>query len=136
VKKGYVVMIWDEHNNIPVEVYEPGMFFGEFEVYKNTNRLFSCIALTDLELLVLNKKDFKKIFFRSFPKLGNIFIQEMNINFERLEYVMEMIHDQLFPENSDFEIDEKLKIIRGEKIMLSKISSKKNSLTQGMYSLS
>ena len=124
-------MTWDEHNNIPVEVYEPGMFFGEFEVYKNTHRLFSCLALTDLEVLVLNKKDFKKIFFRSYPKLGNIFIQEMNINFERLEYVMELIHDTLFPDDSGHLIGDKLNLIRGEKNILSKLSSKKNSQSLG-----
>lgn len=124
-------MLWDEHNNIPVEVYEPGMFFGEFEVFKNTPRLFSCLALTDLEVLVLKKKDFKKIFFRSFPKLGNFFIQEMNFNFERLEHVMELIQTQMFPENSDSQIDEKLNLIRNEKNILSKLGSNKNSISGG-----
>lgn len=124
-------MLWDENNNIPVEVYEPGMFFGEFEVFKNTPRLFSCLALTDLEVLVLKKKDFKKIFFRSFPKLGNFFIQEMNLNFERLEYVMEIIHTQFSPENSQSHIDDKLNLIRNEKHILSKLGSNKNSLSSG-----
>lgn len=124
-------MTWDEHDHLPVEVYEPGMYFGEFEVYKNTNRLFSCMALTDLELLVLNKRDFKKIFFRSFPKLGTIFIQEMNFNFERLEYIMEMIYDAFYSEDSEGDINDKLRRVKGEKIMLSRLNSQKNSFSQG-----
>jgi CRP-like cAMP-binding protein len=92
--------------------------------------MFSCLALTDLELLVIDKKDFKKIFFRSFPGLGTIFIQEMNLNFERLEYIMEMIYESFFPDES-YEGINKLNLVHKEKIMLSRISSQKNSISNG-----
>lgn len=100
VKKGHVVMTWDEYHGVPVGIYDPGSTFGEFEVYKNTSRLFSCWAVTDLHLFVLHKKDFKKIFFQNFPSFGQKHLIMMDRAFEGLEGIMHMIIDFLVLENS------------------------------------
>ena len=120
-------MTWDEHEGLPVAVYQEGMFFGDFEVYKNTQRLFSCKALTELKLLILEKKDFKRIFFRTFPQLGKLFVREMNNKFYNLEYTMEVLHNNIFPDFSNQEGKDKIQLVKGERLFLSRVSSTMNN---------
>lgn len=105
-------MTWQQLENIPVAIYEPGMWFGEFEVYKNMQRLFSCWAKTDVELFALDKKQFKQIFFKSFPGFGKYFVRKMDKNFENLENTMQAIIDYVYPEMIDAEIEKQFEFIQ------------------------
>ena len=117
-------MTWDEFEGLPVAVYHPGMCFGEFEVYKNTERLFSCRSITEMKVLILEKRDFKQIFFRSYPQLGNVFVKEMNRKFNHLLKIMTVLQNEVFPELSNSEGHIKMDIIKEECNFLSRISEK------------
>jgi CRP-like cAMP-binding protein len=91
VIEGIVLMTLHELEDVPIAIYRSGTFFGEFEVYKNTNRLFSCISIVPAKLLILDKKKFKYIFFKSDPTLGKWFISCMEKKFEKLEKVMNKV---------------------------------------------
>ena len=80
-----------ELNDVPIAIYREGMVFGEFEVYKNTKRLFSCVSITPVKLLILDKKKFKYIFFKSDPSIGKWFLSRMETKFENLEKVMNKV---------------------------------------------
>lgn len=77
-----------ELDNVPIAIYRSGTIFGEFEVYKNTKRVFSCSTVTPVKLLVLDKKKFKFIFFKANPFLGKLFVSKMETKFRNLELVM------------------------------------------------
>ena len=100
VKQGHALMTWDQYESVPIGVFGPGSIFGEIEVYKNTRRMFSCWAVTDLELFVLSKKNFKRIYFQNFPELGKKHLIIMDRAFEAIEGLMQMIQDFLILENS------------------------------------
>jgi CRP-like cAMP-binding protein len=87
------MITWEEYDGIPVRIFQPGFIFGDLETYKNCNRLFSCIAITDLEVLILSKKDFRRVFYRLFPSLGNEYMNEMDRKLEFLKGIMQMIVD-------------------------------------------
>lgn len=91
VNEGIVLMSIQEFDDVPIDIYNQGEVFGEFEVYKNTPRLFSCSALTNVRLLILDKKKFKYLFFKAFPKIGKEFIDQMEKKFEKLETVMNQV---------------------------------------------
>jgi CRP-like cAMP-binding protein len=91
VVEGIVMMTVHELNDVPIAIYRSGMVFGEFEVYKNTKRLFSCTSITPVKLLVLDKKKFKYIFFKSDPSIGKWFLSSMEAKFENLEQVMNKV---------------------------------------------
>ena len=101
-------MTWQEYDGVPVAIYQPGDIFGEIEVYKNSKRLFSVISITKMEILVLNKKDFRRIFFRMVPSLGNKFVDQMEQKFEYLETVMQMVVDCVFHGKNIFEINQSI----------------------------
>jgi hypothetical protein len=122
-----VVMTWDEFDEIPVAVYQQGMWFGDFEVYKNVGRLFSCVSMTDVELFTLSKKDFKRIFFQEYVDFGNYFLHKMDVNFENLENTMEIVYHILFPKSVTRTVDIKLDIIKNQRKMISQISEMKNT---------
>jgi CRP-like cAMP-binding protein len=100
IREGHAIMTWDQYEGVPVGVYGSGSTFGELEVYKNTRRLFSCWAVTDLDLFVLSKKDFKRIFFQNFPDFGQKHLVIMDRAFDGLEGIMQMVVDFLIIENS------------------------------------
>lgn len=51
----------------------PGYYFGELDLlYNDDVRKYSFKALKDSELLVLNKKDFRKIIFSDFREIGDM----------------------------------------------------------------
>lgn len=87
------MITWEEYDGIPVRIFQPGLIFGDLETYKNSNRLFSCIAITELEVLILNKRDFRRVFYRMFPSLGNMYMHEMDRKLEFLKGIMQMIVD-------------------------------------------
>ena len=101
-------MTWKEYDGVPVALYQPGDIFGEFEVYKNSQRLFSVMSITKLEVYVLSKRQFKKIFFRIAPYLGNKFLDQMENKFLYLERVMQMIVDCVFGGKNIFEVQESI----------------------------
>ena len=80
-----------ELDDVPIAIYRSGTIFGEFEVYKNTKRLFSCSTVTPVKLLVLDKKSFKYIFFKADPCLGKTFLSKMEKKFKNLETVMNQV---------------------------------------------
>lgn len=135
VNKGFVVMTWDEFQEIPVAVYEKGMWFGDFEVYKNVSRLFSCVTLTDVELFALSKRDFRRIFFGTFTDFGNYFLHKMDENFENLENTMEIVYQLMFPASFQRTVDSKLGVIKNQRKIISQISEIKQSALQSKESL-
>lgn len=70
VLEGVVQMYFDLSVEIPCAIFEKGSIFGEIELILNTNRKFTCLALTKCRLLTIDKKFFNKIFFRKVPQLG------------------------------------------------------------------
>lgn len=88
-------MTWKDCMNLPIVIYQEGMFFGEFEVYRNIPRIFNCVATTQVECLILKKKEFKRIFFKNFPELGRYFVNEMSSNLYHLKYTMESLQEFL-----------------------------------------
>jgi CRP-like cAMP-binding protein len=93
IQKGSVIMISEDYSNLPIAVYEEGSFFGDIEVFKNSKRYFSTIALTDLQLLAIEKHKFKKIFFRQYPFLGHIFLTQFDLKWNNLQEILELISD-------------------------------------------
>jgi CRP-like cAMP-binding protein len=89
-------MTWKEYDGVPVALFQPGDVFGEIEVYKNSPRLFTLMSITELNVLTLDKQSFRKIFFRTYPQLGNRFIDEMERKFVYLERIMQMVVDCVF----------------------------------------
>lgn len=89
-------MTWQEYDGVPVALFQAGDIFGEVEVYKNSPRLFDVVSISELHLLVLGKRDFKKIFFMSFSFLGARFVERMDRRFVYLEQVMQTIVDCVF----------------------------------------
>jgi CRP-like cAMP-binding protein len=104
VKSGSALMTWKEYDGVPIALYQAGDIFGDLEVYKNSKRLFSVMSITELTVLVLNKRDFKNIFFRKAPFLGNRFLWEMERKFLFLERVMQMIVDCVFHGKNIFDL--------------------------------
>ena len=101
-------MTWKEYDGVPVALFQPGDIFGDLEVYKNTRRMFSVMSITKVELLVLHKHHFRKIFFRLLPSLGNKFVLNMEKKFIFLERVMQMIVDCVFHGKNIFEVNESI----------------------------
>ena len=99
-------MTWKEYDGVPIALFQPGDIFGELEVYKNSKRIFSVMSISKMEVLVLSKSDFKKIFFRKAPFLGNRFVFELERKFLFLERVMQMIVDCVFHGKNIFEVQE------------------------------
>lgn len=51
------------------KIFEPGTYLGEEEIFFNTNRKFYLKAATDVELMILNREDFEKVFKTEFPHI-------------------------------------------------------------------
>ena len=109
------------------------MWFGEFEVHKNMKRLFSCLAKTEVELFVIEKKHFKQIFFKSFPGFGKYFVYKIDQNFEKLENTMQVILNYIFPETVDKEIAQNFRLIQSEAKEVSKLNQAKSPDKQGTF---
>lgn len=99
-------MTWKEYDGVPIALYQPGDIFGDLETYKNTRRLFSVMSISKLEVLVLHKSKFRKIFFQVMPALGVKFVEELEQKFQFLERVMQMIVDCVFHGKNIFEANE------------------------------
>lgn len=84
-------MTIEEFNDVPISIYNQGQCFGELEVYKNTPRVFSCTSLTNVKLMLLDKKKFKYLFFKAFPKVGKMFINRMESKFQKLEKIINKV---------------------------------------------
>ena len=129
--KGLVEMIWDDVKNTPIAIYEPGMWFGAFEVYKNINRFFTCQAMEDVTLYYVSKKKFKNHFFKSHPSLGNYFIRKINHNFKNLENSIKIVLKYIYPEYLNIHHNHQLEAIRQEAHLFSKISEIKDNTILG-----
>ena len=90
-------MISGDYSNLPIAIYEQGTFFGDIEVFRNISRCFSTVALTRLELLAIDKSQFKKIFFREFPSLGHMFLTRFEQKYSSLQQIVELINDFFEP---------------------------------------
>ena len=114
-------MTWQQLQDIPVAIYQAGAWFGEFEVHKNMQRLFSCLAKADTELFALDKKQFKQIFFKSFPHFGRDFVRQMDRDFENLENTMQSVIDYVYPETVDAQIEKQFEFIRAQAKVMAEL---------------
>jgi hypothetical protein len=124
-------MISEDFEGLPIAVYEEGTFFGDIEVFKNFKRYFSVNSLTNLELLALEKKDFKRIFFRQYPTLGHLFLNHIEKKWNNIQEILELIEDFFDPEETNSKGREITKLIKKDGDLISKIS-RKNSMIKGM----
>lgn len=125
VNKGLVVMTWRDLENIPVGLYERGTWFGDIEVHKNKRRLFSCIAKTEVELFVMEKRQFKHIFFKKFRGFGRYLVETINQNFENLAKIMEFIIKNVYCDSVDEYIRAQFESVRSEVNKISRLSKNK-----------
>ena len=98
-------MTWKEYDGVPVALFQSGDVFGDIEVYKNSPRLFTLMSITQMNVLTLNKQDFRKIFFRTYPQLGKRFTKEMEKKLVYLEWVMQMVVDCVFNGRNLFDLN-------------------------------
>lgn len=89
-------MTWDEYEGVPIGIFIPGNIFGDLEVYKNSRRLFSCVAITRLETFSMTKKDFRRILFIKYPSIGKVYLSIMDFKLLELEKVMQIIVNCMF----------------------------------------
>ena len=96
IKSGQVMTTWNEYDGVPIGIFIPGNIFGDLEVYKNSNRMFSCLAVTEVELYSMKKQDFRRILFIKYPKIGKIYLNIMDFKLFELEKVMQLIISCIF----------------------------------------
>ena len=125
-------MTWDQMNHMPVAVFQEGSFFGELEVYRNTQRAFTCMAVTELDVLTLEKKDFKKLFFKYNPKLGKHFIFQMNESLHNLENMMDITR-LLFQQFDNLKNEQLISRIQEDRRVLQRLSLNSSLLQIGSY---
>jgi CRP-like cAMP-binding protein len=123
-------MISEEYSGLPVAVYKEGSFFGDIEVFKNMKRYFSVNSLSKLDLLALDKSDFKRIFFRQFPVLGYLFLTHIEKKWHNIQEILELIGDFFDPKYKNQEGIELTKSIKKDGEMINKMS-RKNSILAG-----
>ena len=71
VKSGRLAFVLDEFPGFRFLKIKEGYYFGELDLlFYGETRKYSAKALTDCELLVLNKKHFKNVFFVEFRDIG------------------------------------------------------------------
>ena len=92
------MLISEDYDNLPIAVYQKGSYFGEIEIFQNIKRCFTCIALEDLELLVIEKTNYQRIFSRQFPILGQMFIIQIEQRWKHIEEILKLIDKFLDPE--------------------------------------
>ena len=122
IKKGSVAMYSNDYENHPVMIYEKGSFFGEIGVFLNKKRLFSCRAIENLELLVMNKVDFMKLFGRHRPSLFHLFLITVQKRWTDIEKVLGMLSKIL---NSEFLVnksDHSLLLNKNKKPLMKLVS--------------
>ena len=90
------MMTWDEYENVPIGIFIEGNVFGDLEVYKNSKRLFSCVAMTKLEVFSMTKTEFRRILFIKYPVIGKIYLNIMDFKLLELEKVMQIIVSIIF----------------------------------------
>ena len=96
IKSGQVVMTWNDYEGVPIGIFIPGNIFGDSEVYKNCHRLFSCFAITKVQVYSMKKKDFRRILFMKYPTIGKIYLNIMDFKLIELEKVMQIIVTTIF----------------------------------------
>ena len=81
IKSGTIAYVLDEYKDFRFLKIKEGYYFGELDLlFYGEIRRYSAKALTDCELLVLNKKHFKNVFFVEFREIGE---QIFNNSFNR-----------------------------------------------------
>ena len=71
IKSGKIAYVLDEHRGFRFLKMKEGYYFGELDLlFYGETRKYSAKALSDCELLVLNKKHFKNVFFVEFRDVG------------------------------------------------------------------
>ena len=76
IKKGKVAGIINNHDQFKFMIIDEGFFFGELDLlFYREIRKYSIKAVTDCELLVLNKKKFIDIFFNEYRDIGMKFLE-------------------------------------------------------------
>ena len=123
-------MISEEYSGLPLAVYKEGSFFGDIEVFKNMKRYFSVNSLSKLDLLALDKSDFKRIFFRQFPVLGYLFLTHIEKKWNNIQEILELIDDFFDPNKVNKRGREITRSIKQDGKMINKMS-RKNSILAG-----
>lgn len=70
LKKGAVGLVTPQYRNEVFMTINEGSYFGETDIIFNTTRKFGVIAITPCEIVVLERKEFIKIFFKEFKEQG------------------------------------------------------------------
>eukprot|EP01017_Pseudomicrothorax_dubius_P011259 TRINITY_DN14181_c0_g1_i1.p1 TRINITY_DN14181_c0_g1~~TRINITY_DN14181_c0_g1_i1.p1 ORF type:complete len:528 (+),score=96.67 TRINITY_DN14181_c0_g1_i1:60-1586(+) len=81
IKSGKVAAVIPEHDNFKFMKIKIGGFFGEMDlIFYDEKRKYTFMSTRDTELYVLNKKNFKSVFFQEFRDIG---MEVLQIAFER-----------------------------------------------------
>lgn len=123
------MIISEDYNNLPIVVYQKGSFFGEIEIFQNMKRCFTCVALEELELLVIEKSNYKKIFNRQFPFLGQMFLIQIEARWKHIEDILKLIDKFLDPQKKNKSGREITEAIIKEGKVISKMS-RKNTISR------
>lgn len=121
-------MMSEEYSRLPVAVFEQGSFFGGSEVLKNARRRFSVSALAPLEALVLEKRAFRRIFYRQFPALGQLFLGHVDRRLKSVQAVLEMIDAFFNPSGANRAGRKAVERVRREGKAISRLSRKSSWL--------
>ena len=128
ILRGKVFMLSEDYHNLPIAFYEEGSFFGEIEVFKNLKRCFTCIAADNLELLAMEKADFKKIFGRYNPDLFKLFLVVAERRWKDVELVLKFIGDMVDPQNKNTDAIRFTNKLKEENEIVARISRQTSSL--------
>lgn len=122
ILKGKILMVSEDYHNLPIALYEEGSFFGEIEVFKNLKRCFTCIAADNLELLAMEKADFKKIFGRYNPDLFKLFLVVVEHRWTDVEIMLQFIGNLVDPNHQNTDAIKLTKKIKEENQIVARIS--------------
>lgn len=59
---------------LTLDTITPGQLFGEMALFSSSARTASAVAITDVELKVINKEQFQKLFLKSAPEIRVLLI--------------------------------------------------------------
>lgn len=121
-------MLSEDYHNLPIAFYEEGSFFGEIEVFKNLKRCFTCIAADNLELLAMEKADFKKIFGRYNPDLFKLFLVVAERRWKDVELVLKFIGDMVDPQHKNTDAIKFTNKLKEENEIVARISRQTSAL--------
>jgi len=70
VQSGVVALVLPEHKDLVCMTVQKGGYFGEIEIIKNSPRIFTYKAMTEVHVVSLEKRYVSQIFFKDFKHIG------------------------------------------------------------------